>query len=240
MARNGWHILRDETGLTLARHVPARFDVSVMSELPLCDAGRLARQVRQDVWRALQRVRGFSPVVRVERLADVMRVTAGGRLPRSSQSAILSERLDAVLTDPGNRARWLRWASGRTSLAHVFAVFLALPVFADEPLVVPSGQPVTFHEMLWDRPGGGLIYRFRFVAPQIGQEGRAYEDVEVDMHHLCETFAIPRLAQTGPQPSQIVISFSQQETEFGVATEDVTQFFEAYRVEGETCILEFF
>jgi hypothetical protein len=60
------------------------------------------------------------------------------------------------------------------------------------------------------------------------------------MHHLCETYAVPRLAQTGPQPSQIVISFAQQETEFGIADPDITQFFEAYRVEDGTCILEFF
>jgi hypothetical protein len=111
---------------------------------------------------------------------------------------------------------------------------------SDDLLDVPSGQPVTFQEMLWDRPGGGLVYRFRFVAPEIGQDGREYEDVEIDMQYLCETFAIPRLAQTGPQPRQIVISLSQQETEFGVAYDDVTQFFEAYRIEDETCILEFF
>ncbi len=225
----------------MARHLPARFDVSVVSDLPLCDAGRLARQVRQDMWRALQRVRGFSPVVRVERFEDVMRVTAGGRLPRSSQSAWVSERLDALLNDPRKRHRWLCWADACKHSVHVFAMMLALPVFASEPLDVPSGQPVTFHEMLWDRPGNGLVYRFRFLTPEIGQDGREYEDVEIDMHHLCETFAIPRLSpDVGPQPNQIVISFSQEETEFGVATEDVTQFFEAYRVEDETCILEFF
>ena len=111
---------------------------------------------------------------------------------------------------------------------------------ADDLLDVPSGQPVTFQEMLWDRPGGGLIYRFRFVAPEIGADGRQYEDVEADMHHLCETFAIPRLAQTGPQPSQIVISFGKQATEFGITDPDIIQFFEAYRVEDGTCILEFF
>lgn len=110
MARNGWHILRDETGLTLARHLPARFDVSVSADLPLCDAGRLARQVRQDVWRALQRVRGFSPVVRVERLEHVMRVTAGGRLAEHRSAALVSDRLDDVLTDPILRSRWLSWA----------------------------------------------------------------------------------------------------------------------------------
>ncbi|SHH28996.1 DUF6497 family protein [Marivita hallyeonensis] len=108
-------------------------------------------------------------------------------------------------------------------------------------LEVPSGQPVTFHEMLWDRPGGGLIYRFRFIAPEIGAEGREYEDVEADMEHLCETFAIPRVeTTTGPKPKQIVISFSQSEIEFGEASPDVTQFFEAYRIENGSCILEFF
>ena len=111
---------------------------------------------------------------------------------------------------------------------------------ASEDLTVPSGQPVTFLEMLWDRPGIGLVYRFRFMAPEIGEQGREYEDVEADMQYLCETFALDRIASTGPQPSQIVISLSQFETEFGEATPDVTQFFEAYRVEDRGCILEFF
>ncbi|MCR9107516.1 DUF6497 family protein [Marivita sp. XM-24bin2] len=124
--------------------------------------------------------------------------------------------------------------------AGAFALSGTVAIAADDLLPVPSGQPVTFHEMLWDRPGGGLTYRFRFVTPEIGQAGRQYEDVEIDMQYLCETYAIPRLAETGPQPSQIVISFSQEETEFGVATDAVTQFFEAYRVEDGTCILEFF
>jgi hypothetical protein len=122
----------------------------------------------------------------------------------------------------------------------VFSLLAVAAGAADDLLDVPSGQPVTFQEMIWDQPGGGLIYRFRFVAPEIGGAGREYEDVEADMVHLCETYAIPRLAQTGPQPSQIVISFAQQETEFGVADPDIIQFFEAYRIEDGICILEFF
>ena len=239
MTRNGWHILRDEDGLTLTRHLPARFDVSVEAEVPLCDAGRLARQVRQDMWRAMQRVRGFSPVVRVERLGDVMRVTAGGRVPAVARSDAQHKIAD-VLDDSKRRARWVRWAGASRHTTSLLALFLAVPVLASEPLEVPSGQPVTFQEMLWDRPGSGLVYRFRFVAPEIGREGREYEDVEIDMHHLCETYAIPRLSEIGPEPSQIVISLSREETEFGVAYDDVTQFFEAYSVEDETCILEFF
>lgn len=120
-------------------------------------------------------------------------------------------------------------------------VFLAKSVGAsDDLLSVPSGQPVTFQEMIWDQPGDGLMYRFRFVAPEIGSAGREYEDVEADMQYLCERFAIPRVAVTGPQPNQIVISLGQEETEFGVANDGVIQFFEAYRIEDETCILEFF
>ena len=111
MARNGWHILRDEDGLTLARHLPVRFDVFAVSEFPVCDAGRLAQQVRQDMWRALQRVRGFSPVVRVEPLDTGLRITAGGRVPLASKSASVVQRLDDLLSNPQLRARWLRWAS---------------------------------------------------------------------------------------------------------------------------------
>jgi hypothetical protein len=120
------------------------------------------------------------------------------------------------------------------------SITIAQVTWANDLLDVPSGQPITFHEMLWDRPGGGLIYRFRFIAPEIGQDGREYEDVEADMQFLCESFALPRVANTGPQPRQIVISLSQEEVEFGVTTAEVIQFFEAYSVQNETCILEFF
>ncbi|MFP7673392.1 DUF6497 family protein [Marivita sp. S0852] len=241
MARNGWHMLRDADGLVLARHLPARFDVSAVADFPICDAGRLARQVRQDLWRALQNVRGFSPVVRVDRLADGLRVTAGGRVPASSQSASVRARLEDVLNNPKARSRWLKWAGAGKHAPYVVALFFfAGSVFAEAPLEVPSGQAVSFHEMLSDQPGDGPIHRFRFIAPEIGQEGRAYEDVEGDMQHLCETFALPQLAESDPQPQQIVISFSQSEIAFGEANPDVIQFFEAYRVENETCILEFF
>ena len=129
----------------------------------------------------------------------------------------------------------------RSCVTGACALLLPSAGAADDLLPVPSGQPVTFHEMLWDRPGGGLIYRFRFIAPEIGEEGREYEDVEADMQHLCETFAIPRTETgTGPKPKQIVISLGQAESEFGEANPDVIQFFEAYRIENGACILEFF
>jgi len=110
----------------------------------------------------------------------------------------------------------------------------------DDPIEVPSGQPVTFQEMIWDQPGQGLSYRYRFVAPEIGLAGRGFEDVAGDMEYLCNTYAVPRLAETGPVPNQIVISLSSAPSEFGVADPDITMFFEAYTVQDGTCIWEMF
>lgn len=111
MNRNRWHILREDGALTMARRVPVRFDLSASTYLPGGDKLRLARQVRQDMWRALRDLRGFAPAVRVEDCAQGLRVTAGGqvegRLPRRQAEA----RIAALLACETMRARWIRWAS---------------------------------------------------------------------------------------------------------------------------------
>ena len=109
--RNRWHIERDGAVLTLARRRPARFDLSVSARLPEGSRLRVARQIRQDLWRALQSLRGFSPVVRVVRHADGLEITAGGQVdgpfPKAKAEATIAE----VLENPANRARWARWAA---------------------------------------------------------------------------------------------------------------------------------
>ncbi|MEX0302130.1 MAG: hypothetical protein AB3N24_06880, partial [Leisingera sp.] len=69
----------------------------------------LAHQVRQDMWRKLQSLRGFSPVVEVTAEGQGLRVRAGGqvmgRVPSNAAGLIAD-----VLEHPGNRARWLRHA----------------------------------------------------------------------------------------------------------------------------------
>lgn len=113
MSRTSWHILRDSGAVTVARHLPPRFDIAATAHLPgnrTVSLRALAQQVRQDVWRALRRVRGFSPVVRVSAVDGVLLVEAGGRLadPRGAGGA--AEALRRVLADAGNRARWLAHA----------------------------------------------------------------------------------------------------------------------------------
>ncbi len=107
-------------------------------------------------------------------------------------------------------------------------------------LPVPSGQPVEFVEVLLDNNPGELWVRFRFIAPKIGSTtGRiGYDVASADMEHLCQTLAIPYVAQHELNPARVVISLSDRPVEFGHSEPDATQFFEAYRLEQSNCIWE--
>lgn len=110
MTRTSWHITRTDSVLTLSRRLPARFDVAAETVLPAADPLRLAHQIRQDMWRKLQRLRGFAPVVEITAAGQGLRVRAGGqvmgRLPANAAGLIAD-----VLEDPARRARWIRHAS---------------------------------------------------------------------------------------------------------------------------------
>lgn len=84
----------------------------------------LARQIRQDLWRALQDVRGFAPVVEIasdhsgqggsEAGAVRVLVTAGGRLdvPQAPRAAMEAD-IRSLLEEPAARARRQRHAALR-------------------------------------------------------------------------------------------------------------------------------
>ena len=114
----------------------------------------------------------------------------------------------------------------------------ATPV--DEPIPVPSGQEVRLLDVIHNEPGpDGLTVRYRFVAPAIAPGGGVdFDTAATDMAHLCQTYAVPRVTSGGPQPVQIVISLSDVPVAFGAAAPEVTQFFEAYSLDGDTCIWE--
>ena len=112
----------------------------------------------------------------------------------------------------------------------------------DALITVPSGQTVTLQEVVWNAVGvDGLTLRFRFVAPAIAPDGSVdFETASADMLALCQTYALPRMAEFGPQVQQIIISLAAKPLAFGETAPDVTQFFEAYRVEDGTCIWEIY
>lgn len=123
-------------------------------------------------------------------------------------------------------------------------LLIAAPAFGQELVAVPSGQPVTLQDVIWNEPGpAGLTARFRFVAPQIARPGGTidFDTAAADMDHLCATYALPRIeTATGPRPAQVVISLSDRPVDFGVITPDATQFFEAYSIVDGTCVWEAF
>ncbi len=139
-------------------------------------------------------------------------------------------------------------AGGRAMRSAAVLLWLAaVPTLAsgqEAPLVpVPSGQPVRFFEVIRDATGpGGLTYRFRFVAPEIARNGGSvdFQTAAADMDHLCNAYALARISNLGPQPSQVIVSLAERETEFGAATPGVTQFFEAYRIADGACVWEGF
>ena len=110
MARDRWHILRDGTRYTVSRHLPPRFDVVAQAAFPAVDPGRLARQVRQDMWRMLKDLRGFSPVVQIDTQSGGMTLLAGGRVAPDLATSRISRKIEALLNDPGHRRRWITWA----------------------------------------------------------------------------------------------------------------------------------
>lgn len=113
MTRTQWHISEADGALTLSRRLPAHFDVAVTTVIS-GGAGlrkaRIAHQTRQDMWRALQSLRGFSPVVRVAEQGADLEITAGGVIAGRFPKSATEEQITALLEDPKRRARWARYA----------------------------------------------------------------------------------------------------------------------------------
>ena len=101
--------MKDEGQVTVSRQLPARFDVSANTQLAGGNALRIAMQVRQDMWRALQGLRGFSPVVQVTPVNGALNIEAGGRV-MGNVASTLEVDIQSVLENPKNRVRWLKCA----------------------------------------------------------------------------------------------------------------------------------
>jgi len=107
-----WHITRDAGSVTISRGPNPRFDVSAEAHFPACDPLRLALQIRQDLWRRLQKTRGFRPVVRVETSQNGLVAKAGGEVSKNRPNLRhVSDNIVDLLGDTDNRRRWVNWAS---------------------------------------------------------------------------------------------------------------------------------
>lgn len=108
---------------------------------------------------------------------------------------------------------------------------------------VPSGTEMELHEVLLDIVEEQDWARFRFVAPSISRSGEDAPDyfrLVNDFPVLCNTIALPYLAEYKLQPVIIAISLSDRVVEFGTADPDATQYFELFSVQDGDCIWEEF
>ena len=108
----GWWERREGATYALTRRLPLRWDVAADSRLPDLGRRRLAHAVRQDLWRMLQDLRGFSPAVEVVRAGDLCCLRAGGRVD-GRRPPDLPARIIEMLEDPARRAAWVRAAAHR-------------------------------------------------------------------------------------------------------------------------------
>ncbi|MGB0659712.1 MAG: hypothetical protein ACPGNV_05975 [Mangrovicoccus sp.] len=106
-------VIREEGGaLWLHRPHAPRMDFFAVSEFPEASRHILAHEIRKDLWRELQNLRGFSPVVKIKRHAKGLTVQAGGQVSgRSWPKALAEAQITALLTDPTKRARWIAHAA---------------------------------------------------------------------------------------------------------------------------------
>lgn len=110
----------------------------------------------------------------------------------------------------------------------------------EETPAVPSGNDIRLQEVLFEtRQDNSEVARFRYVMPLIRQ-GVAFAEIADDFEHLCIGVAVPYLAIEQKQVDQVIISFADRETEFGVTNTLATQFFEAFSVKDGSCIWEGF
>ena len=114
----------------------------------------------------------------------------------------------------------------------------SVPALAQD-VTTPSGLAVSLYDVILEEPT--QTARFRFRVPAIGGEDPVtFSDVLPDFQYLCDVLAIPGLVANGWAAKDIVISMSAEEVEFGTVTAEVTQFFQPFRVEEDTCIWEDF
>lgn len=110
--KRGWHVWDDGATYLVVRRHPVRWDFSAQTRLPDMGRRRLAHAVRQDMWRVLQRVRGFAPVVSVTRDAQGILLRAGGQV-EGRMSGAIGARVAQMLDDPARHAAWAKAAAHR-------------------------------------------------------------------------------------------------------------------------------
>ena len=95
----------------IAKRFPLSFDLLAETNFPVCRPRILALQIRQDMRRLLQNLRGFLPAVEVRVSVFCMHVPAGGQSTCSVHVQSAQFKLQNMLDDPVYRKRWKDYAT---------------------------------------------------------------------------------------------------------------------------------
>lgn len=98
---------------------------------------------------------------------------------------------------------------------------------------MPSGLNVTLFDVILEEEPP--VARFRFLAPEIGDEGRGFGDVIPDIEYLCTAVIVPSLGAYAWTGETVVVSMSSQEVDFGASAPEVTQFFQPFEIKEGAC-----
>lgn len=112
----------------------------------------------------------------------------------------------------------------------------------DGSVLLPSGLVVSLQETRLEPVGAPThvvrTVRLRYVSPQLEEDAFAFDRIEGDFAELCASFGLKTRARSAPQAEQVIISIASQPTAFGESAPKVVQYFDAFRVESDTCIWE--
>ncbi|WP_138465066.1 hypothetical protein [Poseidonocella sp. HB161398] len=106
-----WQVIRNGDSVLLCRPGRGRLDIAAGAAFPALRPVVLAHEIRKDLWRMLQDLRGFSPVVEIRATAAGLEVRAGGEMSGGVQPPPgIGARIGGLLEDPRKRARWIAHA----------------------------------------------------------------------------------------------------------------------------------
>ena len=118
---------------------------------------------------------------------------------------------------------------------------LSVPVLAEDGSIrLPSGLVVNRQEVRLEPVGavthGVTTVRLRYVSTQLEEKAFPFERIEGDFAKLCSSFGLKIRSQSAPQAEQVIISIASRPTAFGETAPNVVQYFDAFRVEQDTCV----
>ena len=127
--------------------------------------------------------------------------------------------------------------------AITYSVLVALAGQASASDTPPSGMKAELHETIFEPVGvtasTAKVLRLRYVAAEVAdKEAFGFNQIEADFVWLCTRDGLEFVTSSAPMIEQIIVSISSEIVPFGETAPNVVQYFDAFKLESQTCIWE--